>query len=254
MACGGNHHGLCEHEAQGAPVGEGCENDGDRSPCEMDRRVRADSQASTHASSRSRSGTIRRFGSLSCLGAETVVLSGANVVQELLTYARMRNVAKIIVGKPVRARWKEVVFGSVVADLVQQSGETDIYVITGEAGESRPLVSQADETDAVSGHPTGLARWASCISTALAWLMFPYFNVANLIMVYLMGVVVRGDPLWTRAVGPRINPECRGVRLFLCPSVSHLCRVGHSVSPHVCRHVGRGADDQRAGRPDQATG
>ncbi len=77
------------------------------------------------------------------LGAETVVLSGANVVQELLSYARTRNVAKIIVGKPVRARWKEVVFGSVVADLVQQSGETDIYVITGEAGESRPLASQA---------------------------------------------------------------------------------------------------------------
>ncbi|MBU6434933.1 MAG: two-component system sensor histidine kinase KdbD, partial [Nitrospirae bacterium] len=45
------------------------------------------------------------------LGAETVVLSGANVVQELLSYARTRNVTKIIVGKPVRARWKEWVFG-----------------------------------------------------------------------------------------------------------------------------------------------
>src|SRR5512147_258251 len=77
------------------------------------------------------------------LGAETVVLSGANVVQELLSYARTRNVTKIIVGKPVRARWKEWVFGSVVAELVQQSGETDIYVITGEAGESRPLATQA---------------------------------------------------------------------------------------------------------------
>ena len=41
------------------------------------------------------------------LGAETVMLSGANVAQELLSYARMRNVSKIIVGKPVRARWKE---------------------------------------------------------------------------------------------------------------------------------------------------
>ena len=77
------------------------------------------------------------------LGAETAVLTGANVAQELLSYARARNVAKIIVGKPVRARWKEWVFGSVVAELVQQSGETDIYVITGAAGESRPLATQA---------------------------------------------------------------------------------------------------------------
>ena len=37
------------------------------------------------------------------LGAETVVLSGTNVAQELLSYARRRNVTKIIVGKPVRA-------------------------------------------------------------------------------------------------------------------------------------------------------
>ena len=74
------------------------------------------------------------------LGAETVVLSGANVVQELLSYARTKNVAKIIVGKPVRAVWKEVVFGSVVAVLVYKSGETDLYVINGEYGEVSPVI------------------------------------------------------------------------------------------------------------------
>ena len=123
------------------------------------------------------------------LGAETGVLSGANVAQELLSYARTRNVAKIIVGKPVRARWKEVVFGSVVADLVQQSGETDIYVITGEAGESRPLASQAMKRDS-EWSSYGLGVVGVALSTALAWLMFPYFSVANLILVYLMGVVL----------------------------------------------------------------
>src|SRR4029077_6183113 len=122
------------------------------------------------------------------LGAETGGLSGGKVVQELLSYARTRNVAKIIVGKPVRARWKEVVFGSVVADLVQQSGETDIYVITGEAGESRPLVSQAVKRSS-EGSSYGLGVVGVALSNAVAWLMFPYFALANLIMAYLMGVV-----------------------------------------------------------------
>ena len=36
------------------------------------------------------------------LGAEAVTLTGDNVAQELLSYARSRNVTKIIVGKPVR--------------------------------------------------------------------------------------------------------------------------------------------------------
>src|SRR5262245_6827067 len=72
------------------------------------------------------------------LGGETVTLTGENVAQELLNYARSRNATKIIVGKPVRSAWKEWIFGSVVSELVHQSGDIDIYVITGEAGESQP--------------------------------------------------------------------------------------------------------------------
>lgn len=123
------------------------------------------------------------------LGAETVNLSGVNVAQEIVNYARSRNVTKIIAGKPVRSRWKEWVFGSVVADLVRNSGEIDIYVITGETGEGRPLAAQAlQRTSNWSGY--GFAALGVMLSTAVSWLMFPYFDVANLIMVYLIGVVV----------------------------------------------------------------
>jgi two-component system sensor histidine kinase KdpD len=123
------------------------------------------------------------------LGAETATLSGANVSQELLSYARMRNVTKIIVGKPVRARWREWVFGSVVADLVRNSGDIDIYIITGEAGEARPLAKAAFQpTSRWPAYGKGIAVVAAC--SVVAWLMFPFFGVANLIMVYLMGVVV----------------------------------------------------------------
>ncbi len=122
------------------------------------------------------------------LGAKTVTLSGEDVAQEILTYARSRNVTKIIVGKPVRARWKEWVFGSVVAELVRNSGEIDIYVITGEAGESRSLITPAfKRTSKWRAYTFATIGVALC--TAIAWLMFPFFDVANLIMVYLLGVV-----------------------------------------------------------------
>ena len=68
------------------------------------------------------------------MGAETVTLTGDDVSAALLAYARSRNVTKIIVGKPLRSRWKEWWFGSVVDDLVRGSGDIDIYVMTGEAG------------------------------------------------------------------------------------------------------------------------
>lgn len=122
------------------------------------------------------------------LGAETVTLGGERVAQELLSFARSRNVNKIIVGKPVRPRWKEWVFGSVVSDLVQSSGDIDLYVITGEAGEGRPLVRRTlQRTSGWSKY--AFAGFGVSLTTVVAWVMFPYFGAANLIMVYLLGVV-----------------------------------------------------------------
>ena len=124
------------------------------------------------------------------LGAETVTLSGHRVSQEILSYARNRNVSKIIVGKPLRARWKELVFGSVVADLVRESGEIDIYVITGEAGPSRPFVDRVLRKPTSKGQAYGESVLSVVVSTALAWLMFPHFELTNIVMVYLLSVVL----------------------------------------------------------------
>lgn len=111
------------------------------------------------------------------------------MAQELLNYARSRNATKIVVGKPLRSLWKEWLFGSVVSELVHQSGEIDIYVITGAAGEGQPLVRRTlRSTSDLSGYAYALA--GVLIATAVDWLMFPYFAAANLIMMYLIAVIV----------------------------------------------------------------
>ncbi len=144
------------------------------------------------------------------LGAETVTLTGENVAQELLSYARSRNATKIIVGKPVRSWWKEWVFGSVVSDLVHQSGEIDIYVITGEAGEGQPLVRRSLRSASdVSGY--AYASLGVLIATAVAWSMSPYFAAANLIMMYLIAVIVIAIR-WGR--GPSVLASILSVAAF----------------------------------------
>src|SRR5262249_34922798 len=123
------------------------------------------------------------------LGGETVTLSGDHVSQEILDYARKRNVTKIIIGKPVRSRWKEWLFRSVASELVQNSGDIDIYVITGEAGEGRPFVREGlRRTSNWPDYGRGILGVAVC--TVVAWMMFPYAALSNLIMVYLLGVVI----------------------------------------------------------------
>jgi two-component system sensor histidine kinase KdpD len=123
------------------------------------------------------------------LGAETITLTGERVAQELLSYARTRNATKIIVGKPVRSLWKEWIFGSVVSELVHQSGDIDIYVITGEAGEGQPLIRRTLKR---TSRPLEYvyALTGVSLATAVAWAMAPYFGSANLIMMYLIAVII----------------------------------------------------------------
>src|SRR5262249_31893064 len=57
------------------------------------------------------------------LGAETLTISGENVAMEVIAYARKSNVSKIVIGKPSLPRWREWLRGSIVDDLIRQSGE-----------------------------------------------------------------------------------------------------------------------------------
>jgi two-component system sensor histidine kinase KdpD len=122
------------------------------------------------------------------LGAETATLSGMRVADELLAYARERNVSRILVGKPTRSRWKELVLGSVVSTLLRKSGDIDVYVMSGEPGERPPeRVTPAPAHTDWRNYVSSLATVA--VMTVAAWLMHRRFGLANLIMVYLLGVM-----------------------------------------------------------------
>ena len=123
------------------------------------------------------------------LGAETHTLTGARMSDEILAFARARNVSKIVVGKPERPLWRRIAAGSIVDTLVQGSGEIDVYVISGDRDEPRPLPPRAWQPQ-TEWAPYVAALVAVAIATAIAWAMFPYFAVSNLIMVYLLGVII----------------------------------------------------------------
>ena len=124
------------------------------------------------------------------LGAETVTLTGHRVSEEILSYARLRNVGKIIVGKPTHPRWKDKLLGSPLDEIVRGSGDIDVYVITGDAPESAP---RRVEKKALP--PWKPSEWLWALSTVaaatgIAAVMFPYFELLDLVMVYLLGIVV----------------------------------------------------------------
>jgi two-component system, OmpR family, sensor histidine kinase KdpD len=66
------------------------------------------------------------------LGGEAVTVPGRSIAEDLLRVARERNASEIILGKPLRSRWRELWSGSVVDDVIRHSGAIDVRVITGD--------------------------------------------------------------------------------------------------------------------------
>jgi two-component system sensor histidine kinase KdpD len=121
------------------------------------------------------------------MGASTVTLSGEDVAETLISYARSKNISRIIVGKPGKPRLQELLFGSFIDRLARKCGEIDLYLISGETEEESPKTQYAP----VKSFSWKGVLWAVLViglCTAIDKLLFSHLALANLIMVYLLGV------------------------------------------------------------------
>lgn len=152
------------------------------------------------------------------LGATTSTLAGENAARELIGFARARNVSKIVVGKTERPRWKEMLFGSFIDNLIRESGDIDIYVVRGD-----DAVLQPQEQPQVSDREFGSGRLLRTLGpyalsllfvgtvTAIGVSVFSGLELANIAMVYLAAVVV--SAIWLGR-GPAILTAAAGVAAF----------------------------------------
>src|SRR5262249_15505413 len=104
------------------------------------------------------------------LGAETAILSGPDVADELIAYARQRNASRIVVGKPSRPRWVEAVLGSVVSSLSHHIG-VDVFVLSAEHEDEAVRAPARTPEQRFRWQPYGRSAGIVLASTALAAIM-----------------------------------------------------------------------------------
>lgn len=123
------------------------------------------------------------------LGAKTVTLPGHDVATTIVDYARQHNITKIIAGKPLRPRWRELLGGAVVDRLIQHSGDIDIYVVS-----SAPNGMVAVTPKSWRPHrPWQRYVWAVALVALATLAGEPIHRIVtptNLVMLYLAVVVV----------------------------------------------------------------
>lgn len=123
------------------------------------------------------------------LGGETVMVAGQDVADEMLRFARSRNVTKIVVGKPSQPRWREWLFGSKVNVIARQSGEIDLYVISASGIPDETFSRRVPGQGNVPREGIRQAILLAPLCTLVCWALLPYLDRANLLMLYFPVVV-----------------------------------------------------------------
>ncbi|MBK9051523.1 MAG: sensor histidine kinase KdpD [Chloroflexi bacterium] len=145
------------------------------------------------------------------LGAKSAILSGPTIAEAVLAYAHKHNVTKIIVGKPLRSRFKELLQGSIVDQIIRFSGTIDIYVISN----ASQTPSSAETPRSWLPHRPWRRYLQSLalviVATLLSELIRPFLPPTNLVMPYLAAIAVAATYLGS---GPSVLASFLSVVAF----------------------------------------
>ena len=127
------------------------------------------------------------------LGARVMNITGESVANAVVDFAHQYNITKIIAGKPLRPRWFEILRGSVIDQILRNSGHIDVYVVS-EGPEAPPKATGVFIPDSVRPHkPLGRYIASMVLVLAVTLLGFPlrtFLDPTNLVMLYLVAVVL----------------------------------------------------------------
>jgi two-component system sensor histidine kinase KdpD len=129
------------------------------------------------------------------LGAETAVLAGSDPAAELVTQAQALNCATLVVGRPRSGRWPwRPTMTRRLATLAPALNIVEIGQADSVRRLSRTLQAAHDDKDRVDWQrawPRYAAAAAFCVAlTLLVAPLRPYVAPANIVMLFLLGVVL----------------------------------------------------------------
>jgi two-component system sensor histidine kinase KdpD len=140
------------------------------------------------------------------LGARSVTVGGGDVAREVVGYARAQNVSKIVLGKPRRRGLLRRLVSSTVDRVLQAASDIDVEIIGTEArpstvafGLASPIldrsrahlgVEQRARSDKLRWPGYAWATGITVACTLAGALMHGRFELTNMVMVYLAGIVL----------------------------------------------------------------
>jgi two-component system, OmpR family, sensor histidine kinase KdpD len=127
------------------------------------------------------------------LGGQAASLPGRDIAESILNYAHRNNITQIVIVKSMRPFWFELLDGSVVRDLIRNSGAISITTVSPH-GEAIPAksVRTAPRPERIAWRGYLLSAAAVAGTVCVAWVMNAIFvqSLGSVGMVFLVPVLV----------------------------------------------------------------
>lgn len=123
------------------------------------------------------------------LGARVITVSSADVASGVLELAGKHNATQIVLGKPLRSRWRELFHGSVVDQIIRGSTGISVHVIPGEAVTSQPEVRPKNPLPQARGRSIFLSFGLAVLVTLVGLAFGDYLGLVNIAMLFLLPVL-----------------------------------------------------------------
>ncbi|MGE5403723.1 MAG: ATP-binding protein [Candidatus Saccharibacteria bacterium] len=145
------------------------------------------------------------------LGAEIISLTGANIAEEVLSIAKQRNVTQIVLGKPLRPRWMEILQGSVVEDVIRGSAGMSVHIIPGEKSPKEQGIKMEPQQEKVILTQYLVVLLQVALITVIGKVFGDNLGLTNIAMLYLLPVLYASSQL---GLGPSLTASLAGVLAF----------------------------------------
>lgn len=123
------------------------------------------------------------------MGAKVTSISGNSVADSVISFAHEHNITKIVAGKPLRPRWYEILRGSVIDQIIRDSGSIDVNVVS-DISTTKPVTKRNRERTHLPLWRYGVSLILVVVVTLFGLLVDQYLDPTNLVMVYLLAVVI----------------------------------------------------------------
>jgi two-component system sensor histidine kinase KdpD len=132
---------------------------------------------------------------LTALGGEYHEISGGDVAETLIGFARAENASQLVMGASQRSRWAELIRGSVINRVLRASGSIDVHVISTEPAAERSPLTMASFPRSRLSQRRQVAGWVLAVAgppllAALLSLGDEGFELPSVLLLFLFLVVV----------------------------------------------------------------